>query len=198
MAFSSAFCHLEPKPSLERGDMISTGAAIGVVAAPGRRLNDGIGHVHIALNTDPSYGTDRSDSAAVPFSDMNALSDISFPAGMGYTGIELLSLLPVATAPGAPALTPTPAAVSYPAQSIRPGANAIAYFGPPASPREAFAGIAGYRATYEWDAVTGRWRFDILGVEAGDLLEVRPSRTSPGWMGTVRSAQGPPPEAVLC
>ena len=201
--FFLSVCHLELEPSLERGDPISAGATIGAVAAPGRRLNGGMDHVHMALYTDPSYGTDQSERTAVPFSDLNALSGISFPPGGEYTGVDLLSLLPVATAPGAPTLTPTPAAITYPTQPIRTGANAIAYFGPPASPREAFAAITGYRAAYEWDAAAGRWRFDIVGVEAGDLLEVQPFRAywlisdGDGFLPPEASAQTPPTTLTL-
>ena len=191
-----SICHLELEPSLEAGGPISAGATIGAVAAPGRMLNGGMDHIHLALYTDPSAGADRARRTAVPFADANALSGIAFPAGKEYTGVDLLSLLPVATAPGAPTPTPTPAAVAYPMQPIRTGANAIVYFGPPASPRDAFAALPGYRALYEWDAVAGKWRYDIVGVEAGDLRLLQPFRAY--WLmsdGAGVLAPGIPPQA---
>ncbi|MSQ61109.1 MAG: hypothetical protein EXR43_00765 [Dehalococcoidia bacterium] len=193
-----SICHLELQPSLDSGDPISAGATIGTVAAPGRRLNGGMDHIHLALYTDPSSGADRTRRTAVPFTDTNALSGLAFPAGKDYTGVDLLSLLPVVTAPGAPSPAPAPAAAVYPAQPIRAGANTIVYFGPPASPRDAFAGLAGYRAVYEWDAVAGRWRYDIAGVEAGDLRLLQPFRAY--WLisdGAGTLLPGTPPQAPL-
>ena len=72
-------CHLNPAPGLDRGQEVVRGEQIGTVAEAGDAANNGLAHIHFAVNLsgDPrGYGS----GASLPFAGALAIEGVELPA----------------------------------------------------------------------------------------------------------------------
>lgn len=85
-------CHLNTAPGLRRGQSITRGEPIGTVAEAGDAANNGLAHIHFALN---APGASRWESGwSMPFAGAFAIEGVQLPAvtmGNGYGGARFIS-----------------------------------------------------------------------------------------------------------
>ena len=110
-------CHFVPIAGLAVGQAVARGEAIGEVAPAGAAGNNGLPHLHIAVNEDATPAR-----ANMPLIDAYALEGVGLPAtaaANGYAGTLFVStngapgaVTPIAAAPPEPAPEPPPPTLS--------------------------------------------------------------------------------------
>jgi hypothetical protein len=108
-------CHLNPDPSLRRGQAVKRGAHLATVAVAGDAANNGLSHIHFAVSVPSSSGWGMGTT--LPFIGAYAIEGVALPATTApdaYTGVAFVSTN---------AQNHTPSVTAGPDLSVRPGAT---------------------------------------------------------------------------